>query len=64
MKISKSALIKLLEENIENEEIELKIGSGKREYPVEDIFISCLGSKLVFATSGYANWKRTKQMVY
>jgi len=65
MKIDKTSLIKLLEDNIPDDvEIEVKVGSGKREYPVDEIFVSALGSKIVFATSGYANWKRTKGMVY
>ena len=39
------------------------IGSGKREYPVDEIMSGILGGKIVFATKGYSNWKREKQMV-
>lgn len=44
-----------------DDEINLMIGNGKREYPVADIQKGILGSKLVFATEGFANWKRKKQ---
>lgn len=46
------------------DDAELKIGSGKREYPVDEIFVSCFGSKVIFATEGYANWKRKQQLTY
>lgn len=62
MKVDKKEFIKILDENFDDE-IELVIGSGKREYPVDEIMGGILGSKIVFATSGYANWKRKKQMV-
>ena len=63
MKIKVEDLIKVLEENFEGE-VELKIGSGKREYPVAEIMGGCLGGKIVFCTDGYVNWKRKQQMVY
>lgn len=47
-----------------DDDAELRIGSGKRDYAVEEIFMSCLGGKVVFATMGYANWKRKQQLVY
>lgn len=47
-----------------DDDAELRIGSGKRDYPVEEIFASCFGSKIIFATSGYANWKRKQQLTY
>ena len=62
MKVDKNEFIKILDENFDDE-IELVIGSGKREYPVDEIMSGILVSKIVFATSGYANWKRKKQMV-
>lgn len=43
---------------------ELFIGSGRKEYPVEDVFVSCLGGRVIFATRGYANHKRKRDMVY
>ena len=46
-----------------DDDAELRIGTGKRDIPVEDVFVSCFGSKLIFASEGYANWKRKKQMV-
>ena len=63
MKVNVKEFIKILEENFDDE-VELKIGSGKREYPVGEILAGCLGGKIVFATEGYANWKRKKSMVY
>ena len=47
-----------------DDDAELRIGTGKRDIPVEEIFLSCFGSKVIFASEGYANWKRKKQMVY
>lgn len=47
-----------------SDDAELKIGSGKREYPVEEIFLSCFGGKVIVATEGYANWKRKQQLTY
>lgn len=62
MKIKAKDLIKILSEEFDaDDEINLMIGSGQREYPVADIQKGILGSKLVFATEGYANWKRKKQ---
>lgn len=62
MKVDVKDFIKILEENFDGE-VELMIGSGKREYPVDEIMSGILGGKIVFATSGYSNWKREKQMV-
>ena len=45
-----------------DDDAELKIGSGKREYPVDEIFESCFGSKIIFATRGFANWKHKQQL--
>ena len=65
MKIKVKNLIKVLSEEFDEEdEINLMIGSGRKEYPVADIQKSILGSKLVFATEGYANWKRKKQELF
>lgn len=65
MKIKAETLIKILETEFEkDDEINLMIGSGRKEYPVADIQKGILGSKLVFATEGYANWKRKKQEVF
>lgn len=62
MKIKAKDLIKILSDEFDaDDEINLVIGSGKREYPVADIQKGILGSKLVFATEGFANWKRKKQ---
>jgi len=47
-----------------DDDAELRIGTGKRDIPVDEVFISCFGSKIIFASEGYANWKRKKQMVY
>lgn len=62
MKVNVKEFIKILEENFDGE-VELVIGSGKRGYPVDEIMSGLFGGKIVFATSGYANWKRKKQMV-
>lgn len=65
MKIKAKNLIKILSEEFDEEdEINLMIGSGRKEYPVADIQKGILGSKLVFATEGYANWKRKKQELF
>ena len=65
MKIKAETLIKILETEFEkDDEINLMIGSGRKEYPVADIQKGILGSKLVFTTEGYANWKRKKQEVF
>lgn len=62
MKVDVKDFIKILDENFDGE-VELMIGSGKREYPVDEIMSGILGGKIVFATKGYSNWKREKQMV-
>lgn len=62
MKVDVKDFIKILEENFDGE-VELMIGSGKREYPVDEIMSGIFRGKIVFATSGYSNWKRKKQMV-
>ena len=62
MKVDVKDFIKILEENFDGE-VELMIGSGKREYPVDEIMSGILGGKLVFSTKGYSNWKSEKQMV-
>ena len=46
------------------DDAELRIGSGKRDYPVEEVFVSCMGGKVIFATEGYTNWKRKQQLTY
>ena len=46
------------------DDAELKIGSGKREYSVEEIYVSCFGGKVIVATQGYANWKNKQQLTY
>ena len=47
-----------------DDDAELRIGTGKRDIPVNEIFVTCFGSKVIFASMGYANWKRRRQMVY
>ena len=49
MKVDVKDFIKILEENFDGE-VELMIGSGKREYPVDEIMSGILGGKIVFAT--------------
>ena len=62
MRIKVEDFINILETEFnKKEEIELVIGSGRKEYPVADIMKGFLGTKLVFATESYGNWKRDKQ---
>ena len=62
MKIKAEDFIKVIESQFDkDDEIEFFIGSGQREYPVADIQKGLVGSKLVFATEGYVNYKRKRQ---
>ena len=62
MIIKAKDFINILQQEFEEEDdIILTIGSGRKEYPVADIQKGIIGKKLVFATEGFANWKRKKQ---
>lgn len=62
MIIKAKDFINILQQEFEEEDdIILTIGSGRKEYPVADIQKGIFGKKLVFATEGFANWKRKKQ---
>lgn len=65
MRIKAKDLISILESNFEeDDEIVLKIGSGRKEYPVADIMKGIVGNSLTFGTEGYVNWKRGKKQVF
>lgn len=65
MRIKAKDLIAAIENNFESEdEIVLKIGSGRKEYPVADIMKGIVGNSLTFGTEGYVNWKRGKNQVF
>lgn len=65
MKIKAKDFIAILHQVFEDEdEILLTIGSGRKEYPVADIQKGILGSKLVFATESYVNWKRNNNELF
>ena len=50
-------LIQILE-NLGKETIDLKLGSGRKEYDICDIFVSRMTNKVIFATESYADYKR------
>ena len=50
-------LIKILED-LDKEVIDLKIGSGNKEYDVVDILASPISDKVVFCTESYVNYKK------
>ena len=62
MRVNVKKLIELLEEEFDDE-AEIVIGSGQREYPAVEIMKKIPSGDLVVCTEGYANWKRKKQMV-
>ena len=65
MKIKAKDFIAILQQEFEDEdEIILTIGSGRKEYPVADLQKGIIGNKLVFATEGFANWKRSKKELF
>lgn len=44
-----------------SEDTILKVGNGRREIPVEEIFYDVEEDKLVFGTESYVKWKERQE---